>query len=338
MQIAINGFGRIGRAAFRILYERQKAGQEVPQVVAINDLTDAATLAHLLQYDSVHGKFEADVSINNGALLVDGQSIAVHGEADPSKLPWGDSGVSVVLEATGRFLDRDLAAQHLAAGAQKVLISAPAKGKAPDATVCFGINDSDITSDMQVISTASCTTNCLAPLASLLHQNFGIAHGLMTTVHAYTNDQRILDLPHKDLRRARAAGVSMIPTTTGAAKALALVLPEMAGRLDGMAIRVPTPCVSLVDLVINLEKETTAEAINSVFSQAAAGPLEGILGYSEAPLVSTDYVGTRCSSIVDALSTKVIGGKTAKVLAWYDNEWGFTNRAVDLLGLLAKAG
>ena len=338
MQIAINGFGRIGRAAFRIIHAREKAGLDAPQVVAINDLTDAGTLAHLLQYDSVHGKFEADVSVQDGALIVDGRKIAVHAQGDPSQLPWGDAGVSVVLESTGRFLDRDLAAKHLVAGARKVLISAPAKGKAPDATVCFGINHGDITADMEVISTASCTTNCLAPLASLLHNNFGIAHGLMTTVHAYTNDQRILDLPHKDLRRARAAGVSMIPTTTGAAKALALVLPEMAGRLDGMAIRVPTPCVSLVDLVVNLEQETTEEAINDVFAKAAEGPLKGILGFSDEPLVSKDYEGTRCSSIVDALSTKVIGGKTAKVLAWYDNEWGFTNRAVDLLTLLAKAG
>ena len=315
----------------------KKANENVPEVVAINDLTDAKSLAHLLKYDSVHGRFSGTVEAADNEIRVDGRPIRVMAEKDPSALPWGEMGVTVVLEATGRFLCRDLAAQHLAGGAKKVLISAPAKGKAPDATICFGVNNHDFREDMEVVSTASCTTNCMAPVAQLLDENFGIKNGLMTTVHAYTNDQRILDLPHSDMRRARAAQMSMIPTTTGAARALGIVLPQLAGKIDGMAIRVPTPCVSLVDMVVNLEKVATAEQINALFHKASKDRLEGVLGFSEEPLVSVDYVGTRCSSIIDAPSTKVIDGQTAKILVWYDNEWGFTNRAVDLLGMLAKA-
>jgi glyceraldehyde 3-phosphate dehydrogenase len=336
-KIAINGFGRIGRTAFRILYERKKANESVPELVAINDLADAQTLAHLLKYDSVHGRFAGDVAVSGDEIRIDGKPIKMFAQRDPSKLPWGDLGVDVVLESTGLFLDRDSASQHLLGGAKKVLISAPAKGKAPDATICFGVNNHLFDKKMEVISTASCTTNCLAPVAALLQKHFGIKNALMTTVHSYTNDQRILDLPHKDLRRARAANLSMIPTTTGAAKALSLILPELAGKVDGMAIRVPTPCVSLVDMVANLEKDTTVEELNEIFKNAALGDLKGILGYCDIPLVSNDFIGTRCSSIVDALSTKVIDDRTVKVLIWYDNEWGFTNRAVDLLNMLGEA-
>jgi glyceraldehyde 3-phosphate dehydrogenase len=336
-KIAINGFGRIGRTAFRILYERKKANESVPELVAINDLADAQTLAHLLKYDSVHGQFSGDVAVSGDEIRIDGKPIKMFAQRDPSKLPWGDLGVDVVLESTGLFLDRDSASQHLFGGAKKVLISAPAKGKAPDATICFGVNNHLFDKKMEVISTASCTTNCLAPVAALLQKHFGIKNALMTTVHSYTNDQRILDLPHKDLRRARAANLSMIPTTTGAAKALSLILPELAGKVDGMAIRVPTPCVSLVDMVVNLEKDTTVEELNEIFKNAALGDLKGILGYCDIPLVSNDFIGTRCSSIVDALSTKVIDDRTVKVLIWYDNEWGFTNRAVDLLNMLGEA-
>ena len=336
-KIAINGFGRIGRAAFRILYERNKANENVPEVVAVNDLTDAETLAHLLRYDSVHGRFNGAVEVSGNEMRVDGNPVRILAEKEPSSLPWKEMGVDIVLESTGRFLSRDLAAKHLVGGAKKVLISAPAKGTPPDATICYGVNNDIFRETMEVVSTASCTTNCMAPVAQLLDQHYGFRNGLMTTVHSYTNDQRILDLPHKDLRRARAAQMSMIPTTTGAARALDVVLPELAGKIDGMAIRVPTPCVSLVDMVVNLEKEVSVQELNEMFKKASENQLNGVLGYCDEPLVSTDYIGTRCSSIIDALSTKVIDGKTAKILVWYDNEWGFTNRAVDLLGMLAKA-
>lgn len=335
-RIAINGFGRIGRVAFRIIHERQKAGETDLEVVAINDLTDVETLAHLLRYDSVHRRFSGDVKIEGGALVVDGKKVSVSAERDPKALPWKDLEVDVVLEATGAFRGRDKLAWHLEAGAKKVVLSAPAKGEPPDATVCFGINDADFKDDMQIVSTASCTTNCLAPVAKVINDAFGIEKALVTTVHSYTNDQRILDLPHSDLRRARAAAVSMIPTTTGAAKAIALVLPELEGKFDGMAIRVPTPDVSLIDLVLHVTKDTTAEEVNAKLKEAANGSLGPIMGFSEEPLVSVDYMGTNESSIVDALSTKVIGGNLVKVIAWYDNEWGFTNRAVDLLDMVGK--
>jgi glyceraldehyde 3-phosphate dehydrogenase len=334
-RIAINGFGRIGRAAYRILHDRKLAGDDSLEVVAINDLTDPATLAHLLKYDSVHRRFNADVSVDGHNLVVDGKSVAITAEREPQKLPWKAQEIDVVLDATGVFTSRDKLAWHLEAGAKKVLLSAPGKGEPPDATVCFGINNDDIKPEHTVVSTASCTTNCLAPVAKVLNDSFGIEQALVTTVHSYTNDQRILDLPHKDLRRARAAAVSMIPTTTGAAKAVALVLPELKGKFDGMAIRVPTPNVSLIDLVVNVGKDTDADAVNAALKAAAEGPLKGIMGYTEELLVSTDYIGTNESSIVDAASTKVIGNRMIKVLAWYDNEWGFTNRAADLLKHLA---
>jgi glyceraldehyde 3-phosphate dehydrogenase len=334
-RIAINGFGRIGRAAFRILHDRKLAGDDSLEVVAINDLTDPATLAHLLKYDSVHRRFDADVSVDGNNLKVDGKTITITAERDPKALPWKQQEIDVVLESTGVFTGRDKLAWHLDAGAKKVLLSAPGKGEPCDATVCFGINNDDIKADSAVVSTASCTTNCLAPVAKVLNDTFGIDQALVTTVHSYTNDQRILDLPHSDLRRARAAALSMIPTTTGAAKAVALVLPELKGKFDGMAIRVPTPNVSLIDLVVNVRKDTTAEEVNAALKAAADGPLKGIMGYSDEPLVSTDYIGTNESSIVDAMSTKVIDKRMVKVLSWYDNEWGFTNRAMDLLKLLA---
>lgn len=335
-RIAINGFGRIGRVVLRLLEARRAAGLTDVEVVAINDLADAATLAHLAKYDSVHGKFDADVSLDGDTLSIDGRPVRLLAERDPTQLPWGELGVDVVLESTGVFRTRVAASKHLEAGAKKVLISAPAKD-AVDATVCFGINTADFQDDMAVVSTASCTTNCLAPVAKVLQDSFGIKNAMMTTVHSYTNDQRILDLPHSDLRRARAAGVSMIPTTTGAAKALALVMPAMKGKFEGMAIRVPTAAVSLVDLVVNLESDATTEDVNAAFRAAAEGPLKGIFGYSEEPLVSCDYVGNNNSSVLDALSTKVMDKRTVKILAWYDNEWGFSNRAADLLDHLAKA-
>lgn len=334
LRVAINGFGRIGRAAFRIIQDRKNKGLSNLEVVAINDLTDDATLAHLLKYDSVHGRFGSSVEAVEGGLRVGDQLVRTSAERNPANLPWDEIGVDVVLEATGVFLDPEKAAAHLEAGAKRVLLSAPAKGK-PDATVCYGINNQDLNADVKIVSTASCTTNCLAPVAKVLHERFGVESALVTTVHSYTNDQRILDLPHKDLRRARAAAVSMIPTTTGAAKALALVLPELEGKFDGMAIRVPTPNVSLIDMVVKVEKATDAESVNQAFKTASEGALKGVMGYSEEPLVSTDYIGTNDSSIIDALSTKVIDGNLVKVLSWYDNEWGFTNRAVDLLETLA---
>lgn len=330
VKIGINGFGRIGRN-----FLRASIAQSDFEIVAINDLTDAATLAHLLKYDSVHGIFSADVSATDNSLIVNGREIKVTAITDPSKLPWKDDGVEIVIESTGRFTDRASASKHLDAGAGWVLISAPAKE--PDITVCLGVNEESI--DIQnhrLISNASCTTNCLAPVAKILNNEFGINRGLMTTIHSYTNDQRILDLPHKDLRRARAAAMNLIPTTTGAAKAVGLVLPELKGRLDGMAIRVPTPNVSLVDLVVEVSKDTTAEEVNGALKNAAEGPLKGILMYSEAPLVSIDLNGNNHSSILDATLTKVIENRMVKVLAWYDNEWGYSSRLRDLAQYIIK--
>ncbi len=297
--------------------------------VAVNDLTDAATLAHLLKYDSVHRRYPGTVSASQSALIVDGDEIRVFSEKDPAKLPWRDLGVDVVIESTGHFSDRATAAKHLEAGARKVIITAPAKKE--DITIVLGVNEGRYDpAKHDVISNASCTTNCLAPVVKVLSDTFGVRHALMTTIHSYTNDQRILDLPHKDLRRARAAALSMIPTTTGAAKATGLVLPEVAGRIDGLAIRVPTADVSVVDLVAEVERDTTAEEVNAAMRAAADGPMKGILGVSDEPLVSVDYTGDPRSSVVDALSTAVMNGRMVKVLSWYDNEWGYSARVVDL--------
>ncbi len=324
-KVAINGFGRIGRNVLRAALNAKEI-----EIVAINDLTDPATLAHLLKYDSIHGTFAAEIGADAGHIVVNGKPIKVTSERDPAALPWKQLGVDIVIESTGHFTDMEGARKHLKAGAKKVVISAPGKGV--DLTVCMGVNEGDYNpANHQVISNASCTTNCLAPVAKVLMEKFGIAKGLMTTVHSYTNDQQILDLPHKDLRRARAAAVSMIPTTTGAAKAVSLVLPQLKGKLDGMAVRVPTPNVSLIDLVVVTEKNTTTEEVNAALQQAAQGPLKGILEYCELPLVSKDFNGNPASSIVDAISTTVIGGNMVKVLSWYDNEWGYSNRIFDLV-------
>jgi glyceraldehyde 3-phosphate dehydrogenase len=327
MNVAINGFGRIGRTLLR--YAR---GRYDYRITAINDITDTKTLAHLLKHDSIHGTYSADVSIDGDYLVVDGDRIRVLAERDPAKLPWGELGIDVVLESTGLFRDRAGAGKHIQAGAKKVVISAP--GKDPDVTVVLGVNfDAYDPKKHHIISNASCTTNCLAPVAKVLHESFGIEHGLMTTIHSYTNDQRILDLPHKDLRRARAAALNMIPTTTGAAKAVGLVLPDLAGKLDGISVRVPTPDVSLVDLVVELKRAATAEEINRAVKAAAEGPLKGLLVYCEEPLVSSDFIGNPASSIFDAEYTKSYGA-FAKVLAWYDNEWGYSCRTADLIAKL----
>ncbi len=322
-RIAINGFGRIGRAVFR---QARAAGLDI---VAVNDLTDAATLGHLLKYDSVHGRYEGSVEARDRSLVVDGVEIPVFAERDPAALPWKDLSVDLVLECTGHFRDREGASKHLRAGAQRVLISAP--GKDVDATLCYGVNHETFDPERhRIVSNASCTTNCLATVAKVLHDAFGIVRGLMTTVHSYTNDQRILDLPHSDLRRARAAGLSMIPTTTGAAKAVGLVLPELAGRLHGMAVRVPTPNVSLVDLTAELARPVTVEEVNEAFQAAAAGPLSRTLAYESDPTVSVDHNDSTYSAIFDANGTTVLEGDLVKVLAWYDNEWGFSARMVDM--------
>ena len=332
IRVAINGFGRIGR---NVLRAAKQSGRTDIDFVAVNDLTDATTLAHLLQYDSVHGRYPGEVAVSGNGLLVDGDEVRVLSERDPAALPWADLGVDVVIESTGRFSDRDSAAKHLEAGARKVIISAPAKKE--DITVVLGVNHEQYDAEKHhVISNASCTTNCLAPVVKVLVEEFGFRHGLMTTVHAYTNDQQILDLPHKDLRRARAAAMSMIPTTTGAAKATGLVLPEVAGRIDGISIRVPTPDVSVVDLVAEVERDTTKDEVNEAFRAAAAGAMKGILGVSEKPLVSIDYTGDPHSSTVDALSTAVMQGRMVKVLSWYDNEWGYSSRVVDLVGYVGE--
>lgn len=328
IRVGINGFGRIGRNFLRaslISDSREKI-----DIVCINDLTDAKTLAHLLKYDSVHGIFRSDVRVKENSIVVNSQEIKVTAITDPAQLPWKEMKVDVVLESTGRFVDRQGASKHLSAGANWVIISAPAKD--PDITVCLGVNEETLDiSKHKIISNASCTTNCLAPIAKVVDQKFKIKRGLMTTIHSYTNDQRILDLPHKDLRRARAAAVSMIPTTTGAAKAVGLVLPNLKGKLDGMAIRVPTPNVSVVDLVVDVEKETTAEAVNAALKEASSGPLKGIIEYSEEPLVSIDINGNPHSAVVDATLTKILEGNMIKVLAWYDNEWGYSSRIRDLI-------
>ncbi len=322
MKVGINGFGRIGRTVLR-------AGYKDLDVVVINDLTDAKTLAHLLKYDSVHGIFDADIKATDDSIIVDGKEIKVTAVADLNQLSWGELGVDVVLECTGLFVDRANASKHLDRGAKWVLISAPAKE--PDFTVCIGVNDDKLDPQKhKIISNASCTTNCLAPLVKVINNEFGLERGLMTTIHSYTNDQRILDLPHKDPRRSRAAALSMIPTTTGAAKAVGIVLPELNGKLDGMAIRVPTPNVSVVDLVAEVSKDTTAEEVNNVLKAAADGPMKGILQYCDEPLVSIDMNGNYHSSILDAKSTKVLKNRMIKVISWYDNEWGYSNRLKDL--------
>ena len=325
VRVAINGFGRIGRNVLRAA-KRDNADIDF---VAINDLADADTLAHLLQYDSVHGRYQGEVRAEGGALLVDDDSMQVCSERDPANLPWGELGVDVVIESTGFFRQRDQASKHLQAGAKKVIISAPAGD--PDITICLGVNQDDYNSaEHNIISNASCTTNCLAPVAKVLHEEFGIEKGWMTTIHAYTSDQSILDAPHKDLRRARSAAVSMIPTTTGAAKAVALVLPELKGKLDGFAIRVPTPDVSVVDLVAKVSRATTAEEVNAKLREAAAGPMAGVLGVSDEPLVSVDYTGNQNSSTVDAEFTKVVQGDLIQIMSWYDNEMGYSARVKDL--------
>ncbi|MEE8210102.1 MAG: type I glyceraldehyde-3-phosphate dehydrogenase [bacterium] len=330
--VGINGFGRIGRIMLRAALER-----EAIDVVAVNDITDANTLAHLFKYDSIHGVFPGTVSVADSSIVINDKPVKVLAERDPADLPWKTLGVEVVVESTGIFRDREGAGRHLEAGAKKVIITAPAKK--PDLTIVIGVNEGSYDKTKHhIVSNASCTTNCLAPVAKVLNENFGIVHGLMTTTHAYTNDQRILDLPHSDLRRARAGAVSMIPTTTGAATAVAEVLPELKGKLDGMAIRVPTPNVSLVDFVAELENEVTTEEVLDAFRAAADGELEGILGISEEPLVSIDFNGDPRSSIVDAESTRVIDKKMVKVLAWYDNEWAYSVRVVDLIEYISAQG
>ncbi len=332
IRVAINGFGRIGRLVLRGNLE---SGRDDLEIVAVNDLTDNETLAHLFKYDSVHGTFPGRVETTQEGLRVDGHEIKVLSERDPAQLPWRSLGVDVVVESTGRFTQREDAAKHLEAGARKVLISAP--GKSEDVTMVLGVNESDYDPEAHdVISNASCTTNCLAPVVKVLAERFGFARGLMTTIHAYTNDQATLDAPHKDLRRARAAGLSMIPTTTGAARATALVLPEVKGKLDGMAIRVPTPNVSLVDLTAELESDVTPAEVNLAFQEMAQGPLAGILDVSEEPLVSVDYVGNPASAVVDLQTTDVVGDRLVKVLAWYDNEWGYSMRVVDMVRYIAE--
>jgi len=332
VKIAINGFGRIGRNAFKVIMD--KYADEL-DVVAINDLTDAKMLAHLLKYDSCFGKFQGTVEAVDDTLVVNGKAIKILAERDPAALPWKAMGVKIVMESTGLFTSAEKAGKHIEAGAKKVIISAPAKGE--DITIVLGVNEDQYDpAKHHILSNASCTTNCLAPFAKVLDEKFGIVKGLMTTVHSYTNDQRILDLPHKDYRRARAAAESIIPTTTGAAKAVALVLPQLKGKLNGFAMRVPTPTVSVVDLVAELKKETTAEEINAALKQAAEG--NPYLGYEEEPLVSIDYRMDPRSSIVDGLSTMVIGGNMAKVVSWYDNEWGYSNRFADLTAIVAKKG
>ncbi len=336
IRVAINGFGRIGRLTFRNLVSR---GDQF-EVVAINDLTDNKTLANLLKYDSIHGRFSGTVQFDAESLTVNGKKVRVFEERDPSKLPWKDLNVDVVVESTGVFVGRAKDGKpgydsHLAAGAKKVVISAPAKD-APDLTVVLGVNDDQITSDMKCISNASCTTNCLAPVAKIIHENFGIQNGLMTTIHGYTNDQVVLDGPHKDPYRARAAAVNIIPTSTGAAEAVALVIPSLKGKLTGMAMRVPVPTGSVVDLTVNLDKPTTKEAVNAAIKKAAEGPLKGILSYTEDPIVSTDIIDDPHSSIFAADQTKLMGDSLLKVISWYDNEWGYSCRTADLIEKIGK--
>jgi len=332
IKVGINGFGRIGRNIMRAAMAHDDI-----DIVAVNDLTDAATLAHLLKYDSILGNLKADISATNDTITVDGDAFRVLAQKDPAALPWKDLGVDIVFEGTGRFTDRDSAAKHITAGAKRVVITAPAKK--PDATFVMGVNhESYDPTKHQIISNASCTTNCLAPIAKVIDESFGITKGWMTTCHAYTNDQNLLDLPHKDIRRARAAALSIIPTTTGAAAAVGEVLPKLKGKLDGISLRVPTPNVSVVDLNVLVEKTTTSEDVNARFKAAADGPLKGILEYVTAPLVSIDFRGNPHSAMVDAPYTKIMDGNFIKVLAWYDNEWGYSSRCVDLIRYMAKRG
>ena len=334
VRVGINGFGRIGRNVLRAATITKQAGGDL-EFVGVNDITDTKTLAHLLKYDSVHGRFPGTVEAKGDALIVNGKQIKVSAIKEPEKLPWKDLGVELVLESTGRFTDRDNAAKHLAAGAKKVVISAPAKGE--DITICIGVNHEKYDpAKHHIISIASCTTNCLVPVVKVVMDNFGFKHGFMTTVHSYTNDQQILDLPHKDLRRARAAALSIIPTTTGAAKATGLVIPEVKGKIDGVSLRVPTPDVSIVDLTAEVERSTTVDAVNTAFRQAAAGSLKGILDVSDEPLVSVDYIGSFYSSVVDSMSTAVIDGNLVHVSSWYDNEMGYSARCVDLLAYIGR--
>lgn len=327
LKVGINGFGRIGRPVFKIAME--KFGEDA-EIVLINDLTDTKTLAHLLKYDSTYGRYDRDVQAKDHSIVVDGNEIEICAETKPENIKWGEYGVDVVVECTGRFTSKEAALAHVAGGAKKVIISAPAKNE--DITIVMGVNEDKYDPEKHVIiSNASCTTNCLAPVAKVLHENFGIVKGLMNTIHSYTNDQRILDLPHSDLRRSRAAALSIIPTTTGAAKAVALVLPELKGKLTGLSMRVPTPTVSVVDLVVDLERNVTVEEVNAAFKRAAENELKGILDYCDAPLVSIDFKQDPHSSILDALSTMVIQDNMLKVIAWYDNEWGYSNRVVDLI-------
>ena len=329
VKVAINGFGRIGRLVFRVIQNDPDV-----EVVAINDLTDAKTLAHLLKYDSVHGKYPGNVSFEGDTLIAGNARAKVLAEKDPSALPWGSMGVDIVVESTGVFTRKAQIENHIKAGAKKVVLTVPAKDEI-DNTIVLGVNDEALKASDKIVSNASCTTNCLAPVAKVLHENFGIKRGLMTTIHAYTNDQRILDLPHSDLRRARSAAVSIIPTTTGAARAVGKVIPSLNGKLDGGAMRVPVADGSLVDLVCEMEKNVTEEEINAAMKKAAEGPLKGILEYTEDPVVSVDIIDNPHSSIFDALSTKVMNGNFVKVLSWYDNEWGYSNRVVDLIKKIA---
>ncbi|GAA4864506.1 type I glyceraldehyde-3-phosphate dehydrogenase [Paenibacillus vulneris] len=331
-KVGINGFGRIGRNVFRAAFNNPEV-----EVVAINDLTDVKTLAHLLKYDTTHGKFAGTVEATEGALIVNGKTVKVFAERNPENLPWAANGVEIVVESTGIFTAKEKASLHLKGGAKKVIISAPATDE--DITIVLGVNEDKYDpASHTIISNASCTTNCLAPFAKVLNDKFGIVKGMMTTIHSYTNDQSVLDLPHKDLRRARAAAENIIPSTTGAAKAVSLVLPELKGKLNGMAFRVPTPNVSVTDLVAELKVNVTVDEVNAALQEAANGPLKGILNYSAEPLVSSDYNGDPASSTIDALSTMVVGDNLVKVVSWYDNEWGYSNRVVDLVSFIAKKG
>jgi len=333
VKVAINGFGRIGRNAFKIAVEEQRGWE----IVAINDLTDSKTLAHLLKYDSLYGKFNGTVEAKEDALIVNGKEIKIFAERDPENLPWAKLGVDIVIEATGIFRTKETAMKHVRAGAKKVLITAPTKGE--DITIVLGVNEKDYDAkNHHIISNASCTTNCLAPFAKVIDEKFGIKRGLMTTIHAYTNDQNTLDAPHKDLRRSRAAAESIIPTTTGAAAAVSLVLPQLKGKFTGMAMRVPTPTVSVVDLVVEVEKNTSVEEVNKAFSDAANGEMKGILGYSDEPLVSMDYRQDPRSSIIDGLATDVMDGNMLKIISWYDNEWGYSVRVIDLVTYIVEEG
>jgi len=329
IKVGINGFGRIGRLVFRVMEKRDDI-----EIMSINDITDARTLAHLLKYDSVHGKFDGTVEAKDSSIVVNGKEIQITAERDPANLPWGKLGVDIVVESTGVFRKKEQIAKHLDAGAKKVILTVPAKDEI-DATIVLGVNDDDLKPEHKIVSNASCTTNCLAPVAKVLHDTFGIKEGLMTTIHAFTNDQRILDLPHSDLRRARAAAVSLIPTTTGAAKAVGKVIPDLNGKLNGMAVRVPTPDGSMVDLVAVTEKEVSVDSVNAAMKKAASGEMKGILEYTEDPLVSIDIVGNPYSSIFDSQATMTIGTNMVKILSWYDNEWGYSNRVVDLLVKMA---